>query len=243
MLFAGQIRRAGDTLLIRTSECDADIAAPVITGGVTSIALTMWSGGRLDASVSVFRLPIGSPWNPERADVSLGKIARALALADRLFRAGTELDQAYDQVLCDVAYAKWIDPVLGALAFHAHDRRIAAALDRDDTAPLVYLRQWRDEIRRNMTNHFGMLPDSRIIAALDQDADASRAALRRLLDDDSLGQPVLTASLAHLARAAIDARRENHWAVDRFDRIAPGQVFNIIQIARPVVTRYRSSPG
>jgi hypothetical protein len=229
MLFAGQIRGERGTLLVRTSEGDADIAAPVITGGVTSIALTVWPGGRLDASVSLFRLPIGSPWNPSRTDLPLGRISRALALADRLFRAGAKLDEAYDQVLTEVAYAKWLDPVLGAIAFHAHDTRIATAVDRDE---VERLRQWREEIRGNMSKYFGMLPDSRIIAALDEDSHARRAALFRLLDDESLGQPVLTASLAHLARAAVDARREDHWAVDRFDRIAPGQVFNVVQTAR-----------
>src|SRR5262249_14170405 len=234
LLFTGQIRRARDTILVRTSDGDADVAAPVIPGGITSIALTVWPGGRLDASVSVFHLPIGTVWDPQRLDLRLGQIARALALADRLFRADADLKQAPDQVLTEVAHAKWLDPVLGAIAFHTYDRRIAAAAERNDAASLGYLRDSREEIRRNMPTYFGMLPDSRIIAALDQDTDARRAALRGLLNDESLAHPVLTASLAHLARAAIDAQREDHWAVDRFDRIAPGQVFNVVQTARRV---------
>jgi hypothetical protein len=88
----------------------------------------------------------------------------------------------------------------------------------------------RDTIRQNLANFFGDIPDSRVIAALDPDPKVRQEALLALLEDDSLGQPVLTASLAHLARVAIEVGRDNHWAVQRLDRITPGQVFNAVRI-------------
>jgi hypothetical protein len=148
-------------------------------------------------------------------------------LASRAYQAGANLEETPHDIVTRVAYAKWLDPVLGALAFHAREARLvaeAATLHPDFAA---HLREMRETIRRNMTTHFGALPDARIIAAMQPEPAARQAALAALLDDPALGQPALTASLAALAQAAARAGRDEHWAAARLDRIAPGQVFNL----------------
>ena len=59
------------------------------------------------------------------------------------------------------------------------------------------------------------------------DAAERQRRLVMLLDDATLRQPALTASLVALAGAAEKAQREDHWAITRRDRIVPGQVFNV----------------
>jgi hypothetical protein len=123
----------------------------------------------------------------------------------------------------EIAYGKWIDPVLGLIAHHAlHESRRAAR--PGDPAPVEML----GTIQRNLSQAFGALPDCLVIAAVRQDADAQQAAMARLLDDRRLRQPVLVASLALLAEAARRAGRMDHWSIDRLDRIAPGEVFNVV---------------
>jgi hypothetical protein len=201
-----------------------NVAVPHMPGGVTVVGATFWPDGRFDVSVDIFALPVGTFWDPNSAHVPTGRIARALALATRLFRGGASLDDASDFDIQEIAHAKWIDPVLGALAFHAHEERLAK---RESTG--TPLRTFRDTIRHNLSQHFPQLPDSRIIAALHDDKDARRSALLALLEEPGFPQPVLTASLAYLVRAALEAGRESHWAIERFDRVSPGQVFNAIR--------------
>lgn len=207
-----------------------DIAAPSLLGGVTAVTLIAWPDGRLQSSVGLFRLPLGlawpQPWGEDHFPP--GRLARALALAAPLFRAGADL-RAYPVASIDeFATAKWIDPVLGALAFHSC-RSLLAGLPRDaDPAAVAPLRALRDTIQANMARFFGALADSRIITALADDPARQRTQMQMLLDDAALGQPVLTASLAELAAAAIALGRDDHPAVDRFERIEPGQVFNLV---------------
>jgi hypothetical protein len=220
-------REDGDTATIEVSGHRTNIAAPRLPGGVTVIGAISWPDGRLELSVGIFRLPVGTSWDPNASHVPAGRIARALALAVPLFRTGANFADVSEPVLNEIAYAKWIDPTLGALAFHAYDYGLAASHSSPDLAA-----HWddRETIRRNLQLRFGNLPDSRIIAALHPDAPSRRDALVALLKDAELGQPVLTASLAHLARAARESGRDDHWAVARFDRIVPGQVFNAIRL-------------
>lgn len=229
-LFAGWKRESRDTITIDIGSRRVSVAAPGIDGGVTVVAGTSWPDGRLDFSVSNFHLPVGTMWDPQMQYIAVGQISRALALAAPLFRAGANLHETPDPVLTEIAYAKWLDPVLGVLAFHAHDHRLRAEASRLDPGTADFVKTLREIIRGNMSAHFGQLPDSRILAALDPDADFRRTALMELLEDPDLGQPVLTASLAHLAQAATEAELEDHWAIDRFARIDPGQVFNVVRI-------------
>jgi uncharacterized caspase-like protein len=229
-LFAGWKRDSRNTVTIDVGGYRASIAAPEIPGGITIIGAIAWPNGNLDLSIGIFRLPVGTLWDPDAwQPVRVGNIARALALAAPLFRAGVSLQSVPDSVIVDIAYAKWIDPVLGAMAFHARNHFLAHPPADMDPNHKVHLLDMCDTIRDNLHKYFPLLPDSRIIAALDRDATARRDALIGLLDDPGFGQPVLVASLAHLASAAVKAGREDHWTVDRFDRIVPGQVFNVVR--------------
>jgi hypothetical protein len=231
-LYVGNLRGPRETVSIQFgSRAVLDVAAPAVPGGVTVVTVTLWSDGRLDSSICIFRLPMGRSWEPQLPGPdSPETIARAVALGSRWFQDGANLEEGFDEVVTNVANAKWFDPILGALAFHARDRRLAAESTRLNEPPAEHLWQMREIIRRNMAAHFPDLPDSRVIAALKRDIAARRRALMALLDDENLGQPVLTASLHHLAAAAIEAGRNRHWAVQRLDRIPPGQVYNAVRI-------------
>lgn len=216
------------SLRVRLPGCWVDIAAPGLASGVTVVALIAWPDGRVQSSVGLYRLPLGRFWPQPWGDAELppGRLARALALAAPLFRSGADLRDYPAGVLGNFAHAKWIDPVLGALAFHSCRRVIARHGPATDPAAMDSLRALRDTIRTHMAQFFGALPDSRIIAATDDEPARERAQMDALLDDASFGQPALTASLANLAAAAIARRSIDHPVVDRFERIEPGQVFN-----------------
>jgi hypothetical protein len=228
VVFAGPVPAPRDLVRVQIGDRAVEIAAPALAEGITSLAITAWTDGRLDGSISIFRRPLGASWDPEEVyPPRPGAVARAIALASRAYQAGANLEETPHDIVTRVAYAKWLDPVLGALAFHAREARLvaeAATLHPDFAA---HLREMRETIRRNMTTHFGALPDARIIAAMQPEPAARQAALAALLDDPALGQPALTASLAALAQAAARAGRDEHWAAARLDRIAPGQVFNL----------------
>jgi hypothetical protein len=225
VLFTGTERNERQGVTIRVGRRRFNVAAPAMPRGVTVISSVAWPDGRIDWSVAIFALPVGRLWDEGRRPVPPDRIARLLAVAAPLFSAGTPLENIGDEVLTELAYGKWVDPVLGAFAFHAHDAQIAHESSPDN---LQNLRYDRAEIQSNMAKHFAALADARIIAALADDPKARRQALNRLLDADDLGQPVLTASLAHLAQAAAAAGRHDHWSVERFDRLVPGQVFNAV---------------
>jgi hypothetical protein len=205
-----------------------ELAVPTTPEGLTVVGVTAWPDGRRDVTIGIYKMPVGSAWNQTWRNFTVAALARASALAAPLFRADAFSPSLSDDVLSEIAMGKWLDPVLGALAFHAHDRAYAARLARAQhgTPPPPWEMQ---EIRENMSRHFPWLPDSCIIAACHLDPDERRRALIALLDDPALRQPVLTASLAHLARAALVADRTDHWALDRYERIAPGQVFNVVR--------------
>jgi hypothetical protein len=228
-LFAGWRRDRDDTVAVDFGSHRMTVAAPRVRGGLTVIGAATWPDGRLDLSIGLYRLPLGTSWDPEVARIPVEWIARALALAAPLFRAGVNLAEVPDEVLHDVASGARTDPVIGALAFHAHDRLVMPPAPGVDDAIAGPARQMQAAIRSKLRHYSGDLPDSRIIAALDTDRESRREALAAMLDDPDLRQPVLAASLAHLAQAAIEAGREDHWAVDRYDRIIPGQVFNVVR--------------
>lgn len=209
----------------------ADVAAPQLAGGVTAVAVTVRADGTVQATVGLYRLPLGLAWPQPWGDGQSfppGRLARALALAAPLFSAGADLRAYPANSLDEFAMAKWIDPVLGALAFHSCRSQLRAMPTDADPGRVASLLSLRDTIQANMTRHFGSLPDCRIIAALHDDPEHQRQEMATLLADAALGQPVLTASLADLADAARTAALQDHWSLDRIERIAPGHVFNVV---------------
>ena len=222
------------TVSIQLPKCRVDIAAPKMSEGITAIALIVRPDGRVQSSISVFRRPLGRIWpQPYFDDPHLKPelISRAIALAVPLYRAGADLRDYDHRFLSEFASAKWIDPVMGALAFHSGRRQLLAANRGKHSDSTGQLHGLLEEIQRNMVSFFEELPDSRVIGALHEDRNRQRESMAALLRDNSLGQPVLSASLFALADAALDLDMKEHWAVDRADRIEPGEVFN--QIVTP----------
>ncbi|MGE0747537.1 MAG: caspase family protein [Rhodospirillales bacterium] len=223
-LFACPQPRGGDTLeIVVPGWGRLDVAAPRLPGYCATVAATLWRDGRWDLSVSQFMLPPGAD-NMVRP----GRLARALAIAARLYRAQASLDDVDYDVFSLVSYGSWGDPVLGALAWFGRHRRFAdaAALDPARRADLA-MRQ--DGVRNFLAHRAPALADTRVIAALGGPPDQRETALDALLDDPGLGRPVLAEAVATLARHALARGRLDHWSVVRFQQLAPDAVFNAVR--------------
>ena len=233
-VYAGDQRAEQQTVDFTVGGVRVNIAAPRIDGGVSVLTATTWPDGRLDLTVGIFSLPLGLSWPQPwggRADFPVGRLTRALALVTPLFRAGSDLSAVSDQLLNEIAWSKWLDPVLGAIAFHACQGQIDARAQELGLPAVENLKSMRNTIQTNMARFFPQLPDSQIIAAIHDDPEQTKRQMSLLLDDAFLCQPVLSATLAVLARAADDASRRDHWSLDRFERVRPGQVFNAVLTA------------
>lgn len=200
------------------------IATPSLPDGVTAIGASIWPDGRIDVSVGIFRLPLGSTWpKPDgyAPGFQPGRIARAIALGARQIQAGGDLGSIPMREIVEAAKAKWSDPVLGAMAFHAADQKLrAGGGDRDGIELLL------EEMRTNMMLAFRDLPDTRILGMWDPDRSIWRQRLRGLLADDLVQEPVLTSTLALLADAARADDLDDHWSIERLDQLPPVSVFN-----------------
>lgn len=205
VLLAGhQRRRPGGTITIEWGHYRTSVAAPEYPDAATIVTARAWPDGRIDTSVSIVPLPVRRAWrrHPDDREMSIGQFARALAVAVPVFRAGRRFNEA-GSVLESIARGRRTDPVLTAMAWHM-------------------------DVASRPTTHDLFLADGRIQSAFDCDPAEQRDALVSLVNLTELDQPVLTASLARLASAATALKQLDHWSIRRFERVVPGQVFNVV---------------
>lgn len=204
-------------------------AAPRIPNYCTTVSLTLWPDGHHDISINLFSLPPGSD------RVQAGRLARALAIAARLYRAGRDIDDVDYDVFPKIPWDCYGNPVLDAIVWFARDRRLNT--DRELLLNGRKELQWRqDELSEFLSIRAPQLGDARVIAALS--ASEKARELDDLLDDPAMPAPVLASSLSALARHAIASERLDHWSVARIQNVAPDAVFNV------AVSRDRTSkPG
>ncbi|HVT29836.1 MAG TPA: caspase family protein [Lacipirellulaceae bacterium] len=202
---------------------ELDTALPRVDDHCSTVAVTLWQDRRWDLSVSLFVLPPGSD-----ESVRPGRLARALTLAARLYRARAILDDVDYDVFSRIAYGSWGDPVLGALGWFGRFRRLTTAETLTDQARTDFAQRQKG-VHDFLVSRVPDLTDTRVIQAVSEETDRENA-LDALLDDTALGNPVLAEPLAILARHALARNRTEHWSVSRFQQLASEAVFNAIRL-------------
>ncbi|HEY1337676.1 MAG TPA: caspase family protein [Bryobacteraceae bacterium] len=177
--------------------------------------------GVVEFSQNLLQIP-GLEYSSEtRPPGSYGRILRALQIGQALYRSGelfqTATGPAADDItnlLRDALFARWVDPVLGPMAYYAalkavaHGGADAAALPPDllKTAAGNLLRQFPD------------LPDSRVIYAREfPEAEVGF----EILSGNSL--PLLAESVWEAARRARQGGWEDAPIIAMARSVAPGQ--------------------
>ncbi|WP_147451034.1 caspase family protein [Corallococcus llansteffanensis] len=125
---------------------------------LTVISLTLRPDGTFDLSQNLLRIPDVTYQEPV-LDLPYPRLVRALQLGQQLYASGELLDTGRcNDHLRELLDAKWVDPLLGCMAYLAEHRRAS-----NDPA-------WQDQqhaAARNLQTYFGDLPDVRLIQSLD----------------------------------------------------------------------------
>jgi hypothetical protein len=177
--------------------------------------------GAVEFSQNLLQIP-GLEYGYEtRPSASYGRILRALQIGQALYRSGelfgTTTDPAADDVtslLREALYAKWVDPVLGSMAYYAAAKAVArGGAELAGFSP--YLLKTAAE---NLLRHFPDLPDSRVIHAREfPEADVGF----EILSGKAL--PLLAESVWEAARRARQGGWKDAPIVEIARSIAPGQ--------------------
>ncbi|MEH7911803.1 hypothetical protein V7798_32100 [Rhizobium laguerreae] len=116
-------------------------AVPLIPNRVASIGVVLRAAGRFEMTIASL-----APGFDPRSDHGRSATSRAVAIAARLISAGSYPDV---DTINEAARGKWVDPILGALSWHAIENREAEFWDGS-----------RATIARNMYGAFPSLADS-----------------------------------------------------------------------------------
>jgi hypothetical protein len=183
------------------------LAAASLLRRVTVVALTFRPDGSFDLSQNLLRIP-GLDYDELVTNIPYGRMLRDLQLGQTLYKSGELADlTGGSQVLTDLLYAKWTDPIVSCMAYFAGSD---VHLPSDDLLKTA----------RNLHRYFNDLPDARIIHGIAFPADRDRA-FSEMLDNDEF--PVMGRSAAELARYAHERRRDSHAVVALSRRVMPGQ--------------------
>ncbi len=184
------------------------LTAASLNRRVTVIALTFRPDGSFDLSQNLLRIP-GLHYDELVTNIPYGRMLRDLQLGQRLYESGELVESTgSSQLLTDLLYAKWTDPVLSCMAAFAWSD---AGLPGEGLLAAT---------ARNLRRYFGDLADTRVIHGLAFPAEREQT-LSDMLDTDEL--PVLARSAAELARYAQERSRDNHAVVALSRRVMPGQ--------------------
>ncbi len=176
---------------------------------VTVIALTFRPDGSFDLSQNLLRIP-GAQYDELVTNIGYGRMLRDLQLGQRLYESGELVEHAGrgSQLLTDLIYAKWTDPVLSCMAYFAGSD---SGLIEEDLLTAA---------ARNLRDYFGDIVDARVIHGLAFTMEREQA-LSDVLDANEL--PVLARSAGELARYAQERGRDDRAVVTLSRRVIPGQ--------------------
>lgn len=184
------------------------VAAASLPRRATVIALTFRSDGSFDLSQNLLRIP-GVHYDEPVTNIGYGRMLRDLQLGQRLYDGGELVERAPgSQLLTDLLYAKWTDPVLSCMGYFAG---LDSGLIGEDLLKTS---------ARNLRHYFGDIADARIIYGLAFPEDRERV-LSALLDANEM--PLLARSAAELARYARERGFADHPVVELSRRVIPGQ--------------------
>jgi hypothetical protein len=150
-------------------------AAASLPNRVTVVSLVLRADGSFNLSQNLLRIP-GRQYPDEPVHyIGYPRMVRELQIGQELFKTGelvsSELsgrgDQPYNaaigqrEVLRDLLYAKWTDPILSSMALHSWLAIEGEPVDFAQSAPYLIAQS-----ARNLRHYFGELPDTQIAFAL-----------------------------------------------------------------------------
>jgi len=193
-----------------------DLATSTIAGRVTCVGAVVSADGRLKLVQSLLLPPNAPPEDPDLGPFPPQRVARLLALAERIYTSGDDVMRVlHNKELSALEYGKWIDPILGVLAWLARTNTLSgptssSALD----GPIA------NTVADNLNKYFGAVPDVQIIQALRRNV-----LWKKVLAEAR--QPLLAASLRAAATAALQEGASGHPFVERWQRLAPREIWNM----------------
>jgi hypothetical protein len=212
---------------------EIDMAAASLPNRITVVGLVINPDGRLDVVQHLLRVP-GRYYPPElEPGISYGRMLRELVLGQRLYESDELLTHGAvpnAQVLRDLLFAKWTDPILGCMAYYAWNDAVERGLpDAQGVAPSN-----SQSTARNLVTFFPELADARIIAAHAGLLDARR--MDEMLEPGDV--PVLARSLREAVNQSPGSTELVRWS----SLVAPGSPWT--QVWRlPNGTRQVSGPN
>jgi hypothetical protein len=199
------------------------LASAGLKNRATVVTAIFRPDGTVDVAQNLLRIP-GMAYAPEESPpASYGRLLRTLQIGQALYRSGELFKSALapggdetSRLLIEALHAKWVDPILGCMAYYAAKRALASGEDGAAS--------WAPDIlpgaARNLYRYFPELPDSYIVLA--SEFGHSEPGVRfDSIYEGSL--PLLAESARQLARWAREDGRENAAIVRLARSILPEQ--------------------
>ena len=207
-----------------------ELAGASLPDRVTVIGFAANPDGSLDTVQHLLRVP-GREYPEPEPNIPYGRFLRELVLGQRLYESNELVErgavpESQAQVMRDLLFAKWTDPVLGCMAYYAWNDAMRRGLPAaQGVAPT------NTEITaRNLLRYFGDLPDARVIGALAGLPEAQ--ALAQALQPGEV--PVLARSLREAAHAGGSAAEQlQRWAA----QVAPESPWTLVWQATPAAAQ------
>ncbi|MBV9743165.1 MAG: caspase family protein [Acidobacteriia bacterium] len=161
----------GSFVLTLTSEVlgEFTLASAGLPNRATVITGIFRPDGTVDISQNLLQLPDMHYRMEESPPIdNYGRVLRTLEIGQALYRSGELFQHAVrsaDQsssLLMEAFRAKWVDPILGCMAYYAARKALATREPFTDRLPPGILQQ----VAGNLFKHFPDLPDSRVIHEL-----------------------------------------------------------------------------
>lgn len=142
-----------------------------MTGRVTVLCLSLMPDQSLDAQM--YMIPFAySEMNEE-----------ALRILEQVQRFYSGSEPMPDVLIEKVLNLKTLDPLLGALAGYTLIRQGKGKRYKGQTSSILGPDEWSNSAMQNMVQHFGLLPDSHVLAALCETSESERDKhFKRALD-------------------------------------------------------------
>jgi hypothetical protein len=219
--------RDGEAIVTLPGGVALSVGAPRLAGFITVISVIAWPDGQIQVTTHLFEIRDSGPWLPP------GPLARSVTIADRLTRAGVDIDTVAPGVFSLLEFQSDPGsaagaPGLAALAWFSRSRLLANERSMKPERR-KFLEQRQDEVISLF--HYlptTTMPDAAVIDALT--SDTPDRWIDSLLQSRHFGQPVYADAVAVLARRAMATKQLDHWSVARFQRLDPNAVFNVIRL-------------
>lgn len=196
---------------------ELELVAAGLPNRVTVVGLAFTPDGRLDVVQHVLRVP--GRYYAEEPGIGYSEMLRTLVLGQRLYESDELISHGAvpnAQLLRDLLFAKWTDPVLGCMAYYAWTDAVNRGLpEAQGVAPT------NTEITaRNLLSYFPQLADAQVIAA---HAGLSGTPAAAVPGTDGPQVPVLGRSLREAVRRWPWSAELTRWS----SRVTPGSPWTL----------------